>query len=66
MPLFHSFAIAMGLHLAAYAAGTLVILPRYRPDWLIDAITRHGATRLPAARPCSIACSASPGCRATA
>lgn len=48
MPLFHSFAVAMGLHLAAYAAGTLVILPRYRPDWVIDAIAKHRITRLPA------------------
>jgi len=48
MPLFHSFAVAMGLHLAAYAAGTLVILPRYRPDWVIDAIREHRITRLPA------------------
>lgn len=48
MPLFHVFAVAMGLHLAAYAAGTLVILPRYRPDWLIQAIEAHRGTRLPA------------------
>ncbi len=48
MPLFHSFAVAMGLHLAAYAASTLVILPRYRPDWVIDAIRTHRITRLPA------------------
>jgi len=48
MPLFHVFAVAMGLHLAAYAAGTLVILPRYRPDWLLDAVEGHRATRLPA------------------
>lgn len=48
MPMFHSFAAAMCVHLAAYAAGTLVILPRYRPDWVIDAIVRHGITRLPA------------------
>lgn len=48
MPLFHVFAVAMGLHLAAYAAGTLVILPRYRPDTLIDAIRGWRATRLPA------------------
>lgn len=48
MPLFHSFAMAMGLHLAAYAAGSLVILPRYRPDWLVDTVEAHGITRLPA------------------
>ncbi len=48
MPLYHSFATAMCLHLAAYAAGTLVVLPRYRPDWVLDAIERHAITRLPA------------------
>ncbi len=48
MPLFHSFAAAMCLHLSANAAGTLVILPRYRPDWVMDAIARHAITRLPA------------------
>ena len=48
MPLFHSFASAMGLYLAAYAAGTLVILPRYRPDWVMDAIQKHSITRFPA------------------
>jgi len=48
MPLFHSFAAAMCLHLSANAAGTLVILPRYRPDWVVDAIATHAITRLPA------------------
>lgn len=48
MPMFHSFAAAMCLNLTAYAAGTLVILPRYRPDWVVDAIEAHGITRLPA------------------
>ena len=48
MPLFHTFGIALGIHNAAHLAGTLVILPRYRPDWLLDAIERHRVTRLPA------------------
>lgn len=48
MPMFHSFAAAMCVNLAAYCAGTLVILPRYRPDWVVDALTRHAITRLPA------------------
>lgn len=48
MPLFHSFAAAMCLHLAANAAGTLHILPRYRPDWLVDCIEAERITRLPA------------------
>ena len=48
MPLFHSFAAAMCPHLAANAAGTLVILPRYRPDWVVDAIEAEHVTRLPA------------------
>ena len=31
-PLFHSYATAMAPHLAAYCAGTLVILPRYSAE----------------------------------
>jgi long-chain acyl-CoA synthetase len=48
MPLYHSFAAAMCLHLAAYCGGSLHILPRYRPDWLLDTIGREKITRLPA------------------
>ncbi|MFL0670219.1 MAG: class I adenylate-forming enzyme family protein [Erythrobacter sp.] len=48
MPLYHSFAAAMCLHLAAYCGGALHILPRYRPDWLVDTIERERITRLPA------------------
>ncbi|MBL0923799.1 MAG: AMP-binding protein [Sphingomonadaceae bacterium] len=48
MPLYHSFAAAMCLHLTAYAGGTLHILPRYRPDWVLDCIEREHITRLPA------------------
>ena len=48
MPLYHSFAAAMCLHLTAYAGGTLHILPRYRPDWVMDCIADHRITRLPA------------------
>ena len=31
-PIYHSYAIAMGLLLAPYCRGTLSILPRYRPE----------------------------------
>ncbi len=48
MPLFHSFAAAMCLHLSLNAGGTLHILPRFRPDWLVDCIAASGITRLPA------------------
>jgi long-chain acyl-CoA synthetase len=48
MPLFHSFAIAMGLFMAVQAGGSLHILPRYRPDWLLDTIETKRITRLPA------------------
>ena len=48
MPMFHSFAAAMCVNLAAYCAGKLVILPRYRPDWVVEALTRHEITRFPA------------------
>ncbi|HEV2605768.1 MAG TPA: long-chain fatty acid--CoA ligase [Microvirga sp.] len=40
-PLFHSYASAMGLSLAAYAKATLVVLPRYRPQEVIDTVARE-------------------------
>ncbi len=48
MPLFHVFAVSMCLHLTAYCRGVLHILPRYRPDWVLEAIERERITRLPA------------------
>jgi long-chain acyl-CoA synthetase len=48
MPLFHVFAAAMCLHLAPYCRGRLVILPRYKPEVVLEAIERERITRLPA------------------
>ena len=48
MPLFHVFAVAMCLHLAAYCRGKLVILPRYRPELVLETLARERITRLPA------------------
>ncbi len=48
MPLFHVFAVAMCLHLACYCRGRLVIMPRYRPDWLLQTLQAERVTRLPA------------------
>jgi len=48
MPLFHVFAVAMCLHLAAYCGGRLVIMARYRPDALLDLLAKEQITRLPA------------------
>ena len=48
MPLFHVFAAAMCLHLAVYCRGKLVIMPRYKPDVLLDLLVREKITRLPA------------------
>jgi long-chain acyl-CoA synthetase len=48
MPLFHVFAVAMCLHLSAYCGGRLVIMPRYRPDAVLDLIAAEKITRLPA------------------
>ncbi|HMN78501.1 MAG TPA: AMP-binding protein [Burkholderiaceae bacterium] len=47
MPLFHSYAIAMGLYLAAHCAGELVILPAYRREELFDLVERHRITIFP-------------------
>ena len=43
-PLFHVYAVAMGLYLATFCRGTLVILPRYRPELVLEAIQRHRIT----------------------
>ncbi len=43
-PLFHVYATAMGLYLALYCRGTLVILPRYRPQLVLDAIVQERIT----------------------
>src|SRR5699024_1125134 len=43
-PLFHSYAMSMGLFLSAYARSTLVILERYRPDTTLDAVKNHQIT----------------------
>ncbi len=48
MPLFHVFAVAMCLHLSAYCGGQLVIMPRYRPDAVLDLIASQKITRLSA------------------
>jgi long-chain acyl-CoA synthetase len=47
MPLFHSYGMAMGLFLATSAAATLVVLPRYRPDDVCDAVERERITLFP-------------------
>lgn len=43
-PLFHVYAIAMCLFLAANCGGTLVLLPRYRPDWTLEALRAERIT----------------------
>ena len=43
-PLFHSYASAMGLYLAVFCRGSLVILPRYHPAAVIEAIGRERIT----------------------
>ena len=44
MPLFHVFAVSTCLHLAAFCRGTLVILPRYRPDAVLETLERERIT----------------------
>lgn len=43
-PLYHSYAIAMGLYLTVYCRGTLTALPRYRPDHVLKAIAEQRIT----------------------
>jgi len=43
-PLFHVYAVSMGLYLSAWSRNTLVILPRYRPELALGAIKQHSVT----------------------
>ncbi len=47
MPLFHTYALAMGLHLSAYCGGTLVILPRYHPQATLQVLASEKITIFP-------------------
>ena len=47
MPLFHTYALAMGLHLAAYCGGTLVVLPRFHPQEVLHALVSERITIFP-------------------
>jgi long-chain acyl-CoA synthetase len=44
MPLFHVYAVSMCLHLAASCRGALVILPRYRPDAVLETLASERIT----------------------
>ena len=44
MPLFHCYAVSMCLHAMVYRRGALVILPRYHPRDVIDALVREKIT----------------------
>jgi long-chain acyl-CoA synthetase len=46
-PLFHSYATAMALYLAAYCAGTLVILPKYSAEATLDTLANERITIFP-------------------
>lgn len=48
MPLFHSYAMAMGLYLSAYSGSTLVILPDYHPERVLEAVQQHRINIFPA------------------
>lgn len=47
MPLFHSYAMAMGLFLCGCAGATLVVLPGYHPERVLEAIANEGITIFP-------------------
>jgi long-chain acyl-CoA synthetase len=48
MPLFHVFAQAMCLYLAVRACSRLVILPRYKPEAVIEALAHERISLFPA------------------
>jgi long-chain acyl-CoA synthetase len=46
MPLYHTYAVAMCLHNAANCGGTLVVLPRFSPKAVLDALQQERITVL--------------------
>lgn len=44
MPLFHVYAVAMCLHNMVYGRGTLVILPRYKPETVFEVLASEQIT----------------------
>lgn len=61
MPLSHAYGMAMGLFLAPYGAGTLVILPRYQPDEVLAAVPRERIGVFPGSPTVFIGLMAHPG-----
>ena len=47
MPVSHSYGMAMGLFLAAWCGGTLVLLPRYTPEDVLAAVQKERITIFP-------------------
>jgi long-chain acyl-CoA synthetase len=47
MPVSHSYGMAMGLFLAAWCGGTLVLLPRYTPEDVLEAVQKERITIFP-------------------
>jgi long-chain acyl-CoA synthetase len=47
MPLFHSYAMAMGLFLAAYCRGCLIVRPRYRAEDALRMVAQERITIFP-------------------
>lgn len=47
-PLFHIYAVSMGLYLGVYCRSTLYILDRYHPETTLEAIAKHKITLLSA------------------
>ncbi|MGN6461296.1 MAG: class I adenylate-forming enzyme family protein, partial [Pseudolabrys sp.] len=48
MPIFHSYGMTMGLFLAAYARGTLVLMAKFQRDEVFDLIAAERITTFPA------------------
>jgi len=48
LPLYHIYGLANSLFISIFNGGTLVMLPQYSPQGLLEAIEKHQATMLPA------------------
>ncbi|HLS54852.1 MAG TPA: AMP-binding protein [Zeimonas sp.] len=61
MPISHAYGMAMGLFLATYCAGTLVVLPRYVPEAVLETVERERITVFPGSPTVFVGLMAHPG-----
>ena len=52
LPLYHIYGLNVVLNPSLIAAGTLVLMPRFHPQQVLDLVTREAVTTMPLVPPC--------------